>query len=537
MEEFRELGLSNWLCKSLKALGVTSPSNIQREAIPHILSPKRPNVFACSRTGSGKTLAFVLPIIETLVRDPRPYYALILSPTRELANQIHEMVRALTANSFAVKSLLIIGGQGADEAQDLWFGKPNLVVATPGRFLDHLTNRNFLDLCGQRAMIRFDMLVLDEADQLISPGFCQQMKDILAFLDSVAASQSVRQHRRQTLLFSATLTTALEQLQKVITSKADEVKPVLIDLLPTIDQVKVELATNPDLDQRYILCPEAIKVVYLVEAILDLRFKQLIVFCATKKEASLIHKVLLSVGFDSPEFNLNPMLLNSDMRQALRFAALDTFRSLRSKVLVTTDLANRGLDLPQVDLVINFSCPKSAVTYVHRVGRTCRKPDFRYEKKSVVTESEMPEEIEDEAKHSNSIKRYREKNPNALHAKVKPVEADSNYGKYLGKAITIITQYDLDLFRSIEDFVGIKMAEQAVDEKGVTTIIKQVAIAIKEAELRIDQETAEAKATPWRGENKAKAAKHKKVNKAKAKQRKRAKMNNKNNSTTSKKTS
>lgn len=492
MEQFKELGLSNWLCKRIQLLGITSPSNIQREAIPHILSSKRQNVFACSRTGSGKTLAYVLPIIETLVRDPRPYYSLILAPTRELANQIYEMVQALTTNSFAVKSLLIIGGQSQDEAQGLWFGKPNLVVATPGRLLDHLTNRNFLDICGQVDMIKFDMLVLDEADQLISSGFCQQLKEILHFLDNISTS---RTHKRQTLLFSATLTSALERLQEVITEKNDDSKPIIINLLPTLDQVKVELATNPDLDQRYLLCPEAIKVVYLIECILDLPFKQMIIFCQTKKEANLIHKVLLSLGFDSPEFNYNPVLLTADMKQSFRFAALDTFRSLKSKILVTTDLANRGLDLPQVDLVINFNCPKSAVVYVHRVGRTCRKPDFRYEEPVMLRAKESDDEsvCSDSEMLSKKIKKYRQQNPNALKPKSSNLSSNETSSRYLGKAITIITQYDIDLFKAIENFVGIKMESEKVDEKGVTSIIKQVAIAIKEAEIRIEKEEQETK--------------------------------------------
>ena len=125
-ESFSSLGLSNWLIMSLNRLGIRNPSSIQCATIPLILSPKKFNVFGCSRTGSGKTLAFLLPIIELLVRDPRPYYALILSPTRELANQIHEMISALTATTYAVKSLLVIGGQDHEEAQGLWFGKSKI---------------------------------------------------------------------------------------------------------------------------------------------------------------------------------------------------------------------------------------------------------------------------------------------------------------------------------------------------------------------------------------------------------------------------
>jgi superfamily II DNA/RNA helicase len=487
-DSFSSLGLSNWLTTALKRLGIRNPSSIQCQTIPLILSPKRNDVFACSRTGSGKTLAYLLPIIELLVRDPKPYFALILSPTRELANQINEMITALTVGTHAVKSLLIIGGQDREEAQGLWFGKPNIIVCTPGRILDQFTNRNYLDICGQKRSLKFDFVVLDEADQLISSGFCQQMKDILTFLDHISSDSK---HKRQTLLFSATLTSALEQLQELISQKSE--KPVIVNLLPTVDEVKVEMATNPDLDQRYILCPESIKVVYLVECILDLSFRQLIIFCATKKEAKLIHKVLLSLGFDGPDFNLNPVILNADMKQSLRFASLEKFRSLKSKILVTTDLANRGLDLPQVDLIINYNCPKSAIVYVHRVGRTCRKPDFKYQSIDMPNDQNLSidEEVNQQINDTKSIKKSKKDNNNKFKLKKKSQNCLSS--KYLGKSITFVTQYDINLFKSIENFIGIKMDKEVIDEKSVTTIIKQVSVAIKDAEIRIEHEEQESK--------------------------------------------
>ena len=501
-DSFSSLGLSNWLIKSLNQLGIRKPSLIQSKSIPLILSPKRTNVFGCSRTGSGKTLAFLLPIIELLVRDPRPYFALILSPTRELANQTHEMISALTTTTCALKSLLVIGGQEHEEAQGLWFGKPNIVVATPGRLVDMFYNRNFLDVCGQKTSLRFDCLVMDEADQLISSGFAQQIKDILSFLDQMTAKTS---HRRQTLLFSATLTTALEELQKLIANKSSDEQPVVINLLPTIDQVKRELATNPDLDQRYILCPESVKVVYLVECILDLSFRQSIIFCATKKEAKLIHKVLISLGLDGPDFNLNPVLLNADMKQNLRFAALEKFRSLKSKILVTTDLANRGLDLPQVDLIINYNCPKSATVYVHRVGRTCRKPDFKADPNETqnVRSQELDSEEDDEELEQKAKKFKREKT-NYLKPKKLQTTLES---KYLGKSVTFVTQYDIDLFKSVENFIGIKMDKQEIDEKSVLSIMKQVSVAIKDAEIRLEHEEQESKHIE--NKNRAKAFKNK----------------------------
>ena len=487
-ETFSSLGLSNWLIKSLNVLGIRKPSSIQSATIPLILSPKRLNVFGCSRTGSGKTLAYLLPILEILVRDPRPYFALILSPTRELANQIHQMITALTATTYSVKSLLVIGGQDHEEAQGLWFGKPNIVVATPGRLVDQFYNRNFLDVCGQKTCLKFDCIVLDEADQLVSHGFAQQIKDILTFLDEMSANTT---HRRQTLLFSATLTTALEELQKLIAKKASEDQPVIINLLPTIDEVKRELSTNPDLDQRYVLCPESVKFVYLIECILDLSFRQLIIFCSTKKEAKLIHKVLITLGLDGNDFNLNPVLLNADMKQNLRFAALEKFRSLKSKILVTTDLANRGLDLPQVDLIINYNCPKSATVYVHRVGRTCRKPDFKSDpnESQINKLLEESEDSEDNQIETKGVKKLK-KDCNQLKPKKTQTVLSS---KYLGKSITFITQYDIDLFKSIETFIGIKMNKQDIDEKSVLSIMKQVSVAIKDAEIRLEHEDQESK--------------------------------------------
>ncbi|XP_054166103.1 uncharacterized protein LOC128963614 [Oppia nitens] len=497
-ETFESLGLSNWLLKSLKRLGIENPSTIQSAAIPLILSPKRLDVFGCSRTGSGKTLAFLLPIIELLVRDPRPYFALILSPTRELAHQINQMILALTASTYAVKSLLVIGGEDHEEIQGLWFGKPNIVVATPGRLVDQFYNRNFLDVCGQKTSIRFDCLVLDEADQLISSGFAQQIKDILSFMDGMSAKVN---HKRQTLLFSASLTTALEELQKLIAKKSTDEKPVVINLLPTIDDVKRELATNEELDQRYILCPESVKFVYLIECILDLLFRQMIIFCSTKKEAKLIHKVLISLGFDGPDFNLNPVILNADMKQHLRFAAFEKFRSLKSRILVTTDIANRGLDLPQVDLIINYNCPKSATVYVHRVGRTCRKPDF----KPVANSRQLLDEIDetyDTKKDEKRYKKYKREGTNQLKPKKTQTQLAT---KYSGKSVTFVTQYDIDLFKSIESFIETKMKVQEIDEKSVLSIMKQVSVAIKDAEIRLEHEEQESQHI----ENKNRFKKHK----------------------------
>ncbi|RWS24215.1 DEAD box ATP-dependent RNA helicase-like protein 2 [Leptotrombidium deliense] len=488
MSEFSSLGLSNWLCEKLQSLGIKYPSDIQKSTAPVILNQKeKRDVFACSRTGSGKTLAYILPILEVLVKDPRPYFALILAPTRELAHQIYEVISLLTGKSSAkcgntllVKTILVIGGgnygtgDSNEESQGLWFGKPNIIVATPGRLLDILENRNYLDVCGMRRTLHFEMLVLDEADQLITAGFCEQLKNILEFIDTNKGER----RRRQTLVFSATLTPALEHLTSMISSKDSSHQPHIVNLLPTLSTIKQELATNPDLDQRYVLCPEYVKAAYLVECLLDLRFKQMILFCGTKKEARLLHKVLITLGFDSDDFGFKPVLLNADLRQNLRFAAIEKFKSLKSRVLVTTDLASRGLDLPQVDLIINYNCPKSATTYVHRVGRTCRKPELVSKDSESKTEVVVPESDETESDGKSRKKRVKSSN-----------FVSSAAAKYKGKSVTFVTQYDINLVQSIESFIGKKLEkETAIDEDNITAILKQVAVALKDAEIRIEEE-------------------------------------------------
>ena len=529
MTAFADLGISQWLVTGLKALNISAPTAVQRRAIPCIFSVKadgktRQDVFACSHTGSGKTLAYVLPILELLVRDPRPYFALILAPTRELAYQINDMVKILAGSTSSggammVKSLLVIGGgQYGDgvvreEARGLWFGKPNIVVATPGRLLDHLVNRNQIEFCGSLRTLSFDMLVLDEADQLISESFGHQVKGILDWLDAneikhLNGETPSKQKKRQTLVFTATLTEALEQLSRVIAKRDPTNRPTVINLLPTQDRLTAELRTNPLLDQRYLLCPENVKHAYLVECLMDLTFRQLIIFCKSKREARLIHRMLLNLGFSGKGFSFNPVLLSSDMKQSLRFASLDMFKALKSRILVTTDLANRGLDIPQVDLVINFSCPRQPINYVHRVGRTCRMPDFSDEKDASLETRRLPAAHAETGPDSGSeedqtLKANSEKRPTPLSeskaersASTSKVRASSSRPSK-GKSVTIVTQFDIQLIQEIEEFIGIKLEkEDGLDEDNVVSILTQVGLAVKEAQLSLEFEESSKTSGP-----------------------------------------
>lgn len=526
MAAFSELGISQWLVSGLKALNINEPTAIQKKSIPEIFSLKsdgrtRQDVFACSHTGSGKTLAYVLPVLEMLVRDPRPYFALILAPTRELAYQINDMIKILSASASSggamqVKSLLVIGGgQYGDgvireESRGLWFGKPNIVVATPGRLLDHLTNRNQIEFCGSLRTFSFDIMVMDEADQLISDSFAHQVKGILDWLDAneikhLNGETPFRQKKRQTLVFTATLTQALEQLSLVIAKRDPTNRPAVINLLPSMDRLTTELRTNPQLDQRYLLCPENVKHAYLVECLMDLSFRQLIIFCPSKRQARLIHRMLLNLGFSGKGFSFNPVLLNSDMRQSLRFASLDMFKALKSRILVTTDLANRGLDIPQVDLVINFSCPRQPIAYVHRVGRTCRMPDFDDDDSGPSSCPSTGSALTTQGPDSTDHVPHIHKRSPALKQEQDPKGGVSRRKRAVaskGKSVTFVSQFDIELIQKIEQFIGIKLEkEDGLDEDNVANILTQVGLAVKEAQLSLEfEESGEKSLTAFNGE-------------------------------------
>lgn len=564
---FRESPLNPWLKKHLASVNIDRPSPIQLQLIKAIMSPDgrriKRNVFGCSPTGTGKTLAYVLPILHFLTQDIRPYYALILAPTRELAYQIYEIIKVLTGStakdgsSTMIKTLLMIGGgrtglqTNETELQGFWVGKPNIVVATPGRMVDQLQNRNHSEHAGHKSSLKFDFLVLDEADLLIGPTFANQLKDILAAIDKHGSCS-----HRQTLVLSATLTSALDSLEKMFSSNHDTaLKPITINLLPTLEEEKLAISNNPNLDQRYVICPEAMKPAYLVQALSDISFKQAIVFCNSTRQAMLLHKLMMNLGFDEDEVKCHPVLLVGNKDQKNRLRALEKFKSLKSRIMIATGgLAGRGLDLPQVDVVIQYNCPTNPVDYIHRVGRTCRKIDFaridEIEKiranirllrvKSSKKSSETGEvgsksdrddnraaslgrdtNVEETAARrlTNDVNDMAENNSDndggcdkegsslvsrevTLEDEKETVKTDDDLKqrtkrarlskaatKYYGKAIIFITQYDIHLLKNIEKFVNIKLVEEdELDADNITNILKPVAIALKDAELALIEE-------------------------------------------------
>lgn len=521
-KKFTESPLNPWLKRHLASVNIERPSPIQLQLINSIMSKSgkriKRNVFGCSPTGTGKTLAYVLPILHFLTQDIRPYYALILAPTRELAYQIYEIIRVLTGSnskdtgSTMIKTLLMIGGgktglkSNETDIQGFWNGKPNIVVATPGRMVEQLTKRNFLEHSGHRSALRFDFLVLDEADLLIGPTFANQLKEILEAIDGHGSGNN-----RQTLVLSATLTSALEQLQKMFSNNDDDsLKPVSINLLPTLEEIKLDIANNPNLDQRYIVCPEAMKPAYLIQTLSDIEFKQVIIFCSSARQAMILHKLMQNLGFDEDDVNCHPVLLVGNKDQKERLKSLEKFKSLRSRIMIATGgLAGRGLDLPQVDMVIQYNCTTNPVDYIHRVGRTCRKIDFakideiervRADIKLLKLKKISPESAEEKSEQGlesksdpDQAKTKTDELPNDLRQKAKRIKMSKAVTRYYGKAILFITQYDIELLHNIEKFVNIRLAEEdELDSDNITNILKPVAIALKDAELSLLEEQAAA---------------------------------------------
>lgn len=512
-KKFSESPLNDWLKKHLASVNIDRPSPIQLQLLSAIMTTKgkriKRNVFGCSPTGTGKTLAYVLPILHFLTQDIRPYYALILAPTRELAYQIYEIIRVLTgsnakdSSSTMIKTLLLIGGgksglqTNETELQGFWNGKPNIVVATPGRMVDQLTQRNFLEHTGHRSALRFDFLVLDEADLLIGPTFGNQLKEILEAVDEHGSGNN-----RQTLVLSATLTSALEQLQKMFSNNEDEsLKPVTINLLPSIEEIKLDIAGNSNLDQRYIVCPEAMKPAYLVQTLSDLPFKQVIIFCSSTRQATLLHKLMINLGFDEDEVKCHPVLLVGKKDQKDRLKALVSFKSLKSRIMIATGgLAGRGLDLPQVDMVIQYNCPVNPVDYIHRVGRTCRKIDFsrideieRIRANIKLLRKTSSDKVDVESETDNKVDESCDTEiiqiADDLKQKTKRAKLSKAVTRFYGKSILFITQYDIELLKNIEKFVNIRLTEEdELDADNVANIIKPVAIALKDAELSLLEE-------------------------------------------------
>ncbi|WP_337880418.1 DEAD/DEAH box helicase [Rheinheimera sp.] len=337
---FQDFRLDPRLVRSVQHLGFAQPTTVQQEAIPAAMTGK--DLLVSSQTGSGKTLAYLLPMMQRLLRSKalakQDARALILVPTRELAHQVYGRLRLFVANT-PLSSALIVGGENFNDQEKLLKRQPQIIVATPGRLVDHLEHKS-LFIAG------LELLILDEADRMLDLGFMPQL---------TAINKAADHRLRQTLMFSATLDNT-------------EINELAMALLKSPHRVSVGVShqQHEDIEQRCFFADHLThKEALLKHFISTEEIKQLILFTATREDTERLALLCEQLG-------LPAVGLSGKLSQARRNQVMQEFASGRFKVLVTTDVASRGLDLLQVSHVVNFDLPKHAEEYVHRIGRTGR---------------------------------------------------------------------------------------------------------------------------------------------------------------------
>jgi superfamily II DNA/RNA helicase len=336
---FTSLGLLPVLARAASAQGFVTPTPIQAQAIPVVLGGA--DLLGSARTGSGKTAAFALPLLQHLLagkrHTPRRVRALVLVPTRELAAQVGEVVRGLAQHLHQPpKVAVVFGGVSINPQMMNLRGGADVVVATPGRLLDLLAH-NALNLAS------VNLLVLDEADRLLDLGFAEELQRLLALLPAT----------RQNLFFSATFPEAVQALAAGLLRE-----PLRVEVLDAPDEV-------PAILQRAIEVDAPRRTELLRHLLRTEGWKRVLVFVATKYAAGHVAEKLYRTGIYASPFH-------GDLSQGARQQVLDEFKAERWDVVVTTDLAARGIDIANMPVVLNYDLPRSAVDYVHRIGRTGR---------------------------------------------------------------------------------------------------------------------------------------------------------------------
>ncbi|MEO8023795.1 DEAD/DEAH box helicase [Polaromonas sp.] len=336
---FSSLGLSPALLRAVGLRGYLVPTPIQAATIPAVLQGR--DVLGSAQTGSGKTAAFVLPLLQQLQQGPhekpRKVRGLVLVPTRELAAQVGEEIRVLSQHlPHAPKVAVVFGGVSINPQMMNLRGGADIVVATPGRLLD-LADNNAVRLSGVSA------LVLDEADRLFDLGFAEELGRILALLPA----------QRQNLFFSATFPPAVQALAQTLLRE-----PVRIEVVSEPEQA-------PDIVQRAIAVDASRRTQLLRHLIAQNGWRRVLVFVATKHAAEIVADKLRKVRIYAEPFH-------GELSQGKRTQVLADFKASRLKVVVATDVAARGIDIAQLPVVVNYDLPRSAVDYIHRIGRTGR---------------------------------------------------------------------------------------------------------------------------------------------------------------------
>jgi superfamily II DNA/RNA helicase len=335
---FSTLGLDPSLLENITRLGYTEPTPVQKEAIPAVLTGT--DLLVSSQTGSGKTAAFVLPALQRLrtasTRMGHGPRMLVLCPTRELAMQVQKATHGYCSGQKLVTACLVGGMPYGPQLKQVQ-RRVDIVIATPGRLKDHMDR-------GSVELGRVEILVLDEADRMLDMGFQEE-------LDAIVAKAP---KERQTLLFSATLAGVVGHLARRVTRDPKRV------------EIKRQEATKPDITQHALLADNQAHKGRMLDSLLrEVEVEQALVFTATKRTAAELTEALVGKGFTAGA-------LHGDMKQKERSRMLNQLREGKMRVLVATDVAARGIDVPGINLVVNYDAPRMAEDYVHRIGRTGR---------------------------------------------------------------------------------------------------------------------------------------------------------------------
>ncbi|MEG6586117.1 DEAD/DEAH box helicase [Dendrosporobacter sp. 1207_IL3150] len=437
MDKFRELGLSDYLIRSLNDMGFEEPTPIQEAAIPPVMAGN--DLIGQAQTGTGKTAAFGIPLIEKLKNTTAGIQGVILTPTRELAIQVAEELNKIGqfANVFA---LPIYGGQEIGRQIRALKKNPQIIVATPGRLMDHMDRRNI-------RLSETKVIILDEADEMLNMGFIDDIEKILKETPD----------SRQTLLFSATMPKAIQNLSQRFLKN------------PTFVSIKGKEVTIPLVEQSYIELQDRQKFDVLCR-LLDIQAPQLsIVFGRTKRRVDELSEALKKRGYSAEG-------IHGDLTQAKRDSVLRQFRDGVIDILVATDVAARGLDVSGVTHVYNFDIPQDAESYVHRIGRTGRAGQ---------TGSALSFVIPRELEHLRTIERLTKRKivrmaiptiTDALEGQQKlavdkllHIIEEGNFDEYKGRAEELLTDIDsvslisaaLKLLTKEPDTTPIKLTEEA----------------------------------------------------------------------------
>ena len=331
---FQDLGLSEAMLKALEKKGYGYPTTIQAEAIPHFMEWK--DVIAKAPTGTGKTFAFGIPMIEHIDAESDAVQGLILAPTRELAIQIGDELRGLLTYYQGIRVAVLYGGTGIGGQIRQLEKKPQIVVATPGRLMDHYN----------RKTIRLDKIqtvVLDEADRMLDMGF---FKDVTKIIDKV-------KNRKNLGLFSATISQEVMTVQWMY--QRDEVEIT----------VEPKQEDRPNIEQYCMTVTPLEKAETTLRLVRSQGYERVIIFCNTKHMCQRLCDDFQRAGLDCD-------CIHGDIKQSLREKTMQKYRDGKLAVLIATDVASRGIDVDDVDCVINFDIPEENEYYVHRIGRTGR---------------------------------------------------------------------------------------------------------------------------------------------------------------------